>query len=112
MGAVRHVLRTKLGVGAVVATLALIGTPTLLGVGRGKANDVHSATSSGSNPGGRIAAAASPAHTAVGARLIPFTSFDLFLFASGGAAMLVCGANIGRRKQPAAPAPEPRKAEV
>lgn len=112
MGAVRHALTTKLGVAVVIAILALIGTPTLLGVGRGKANDVHPRVGSGSNPGGQIAAAAPPARAPVAARVIPFTSFDLFLLAAGGAAMLVCGANVGRRNQAGETVPEPRKAEV
>jgi hypothetical protein len=110
MGAVRHALQTKFGVAVVVFVLALVGTPTLFGVARGTANDVH-ATARGSNPGGQIAAAAPRAHAPVAARVIPFTTVDLFLLGTGGMAVLVCGANIGRRRS-AEPVTEPRRARA
>ena len=111
MGTLRHALTTKAGVAVVAIVLALIGTPTLLGVGRGRANDVHPAGASQAGP--RVAAGTPVARRApVAARLVPFTSFDMFLLAAGGAALLVCGANAGRRSRRVAETAEVQRAQA
>jgi hypothetical protein len=108
----RHALTTKVGVTALVVALALVGTPTLLGVARSDANDVRrQAAPAASGDTGRMAA---PSRTPTRARVthgIPFTSFDLFLLASGGGVVLLAGVNIGRRNRPRH-APEPHRAQA
>jgi hypothetical protein len=105
-------LTTKAGVTALVVALALVGTPTLLGVGRSDANDVRpQAARTASGGTGRTAGSPRTPTRAPVIRGIPFTTFDLFLLASGGAVVLLSGVSIGRRNR-SKHAPEPHRAQA
>jgi hypothetical protein len=105
---VRHALRTKLGVTGVFIVLALIGAPTLLGVGGTSAKDAR--TKKAGNRSAAGAPVAAPVHA--DRHGFPFTGFDLFLLTAGGAVLLVAGANADRRRRPHEAPAAPREVEA
>ena len=105
----RRVLSTKLGVIGTVFVLALVGVPTLLGVGRTSAKETQA------TPNGTVAAGAPVRMDARAKHGIPFTKFDVFLLLAGGTVLLVVGANADRRRKSnlaATPSATPSKAEA
>lgn len=73
--------------------LALVGTPTLLGVARGNTHQGRRATTAG----GRIAAAAPrPQPAAFNGGGVPFTRLDVVLLVTGGAMLVGLGSAVGR----------------
>jgi hypothetical protein len=114
---VRHALTTKAGIAAVLVVLALAGVPALLGVSGGKATSVkpksqlfvHSDTQRAAS--GIVPPVQSQPPTIT--KMIPFTSFDVFLLVAGGVVLLVFGANVGRpRELSTSELPEPQRVEA
>ena len=111
----RHALKTKVGIGALVLTLMLVGLPVFLGVGHGKASSGSQSAGPATGEPARISAPASTASpVAATTRVVPFTIFDLFLLVGGGVVLLVLGANVGRSDSRGSEVgrPEPARAEV
>ena len=113
----RHALTTKAGIAAVLVVLALAGAPALLGVSGGKATSVkpkpqllvHGDTQRAAS--GVVVPVQSQPSTIT--KMIPFTSFDVFLLVAGGVLLLVFGANVGRPHElTASEVPEPQQVEA